>query len=471
MSSRPKVSVIIAASNNAEHIEECLDSVLSQDFQEFEVIAVDVNSTDGTKEILAETAGEDERVIFLADSMGSIGHAKNMALDRVRTPYVLFVEPEDYLYQDALEYLVKELEENPDTDLYACDTQCFGDDSFGRTNEDIRKVIAEANENDDRTQEMESRVMRSWMFDDIAMYRTSFLNNNNIRHYDEPGWGEQDTAFRFLTMMMGRLSLSVSIQYGRRAETGKRRITEPGTVADVCDEFRFLRKKLKEDQNLWWKSRLVFWQAYYDRNMLLYEKLSDNLRSKLSKRMQADIKDAIYHKEYSREHFDVTVREEMEILLHSVEEFDRYQTDKLLKREKERDEALIREKRLTEIFTAPQADETERLSRENRNRLKELRRKNRLDRKWLLDEMTRDLAPLRMLMGITPYEMGNILGVSENTYKSIETGKKEITWDQYMALLFVFKYNDRTATVADTLGLYPEPLKDRMRKGIIYGYG
>ena len=212
-------------------------------------------------------------------------------------------------------------------------------------------------------------------------------------------------------------------------------------------------------------------EAYYDRNILLYEHLSDELRTNLTKRMQADIKDAIYRKEFSKEHFDIRVRGEMELLLKSTSEFDRYQQRKIMEREKARDEALKREDRLTEIFVSPEESEIERLSKESAERMEELRRKNRLDRKWLLEEMTRDLAPLRMLLGLTPLEMGNILGVSESIYKSIEAGKREVTWDQYMALLFVFRYNDRTAPVTDTLGLYPEPLKKRMKKGIIYGYG
>ena len=469
--SSPKASVILATHNSIAHLSECLDSILSQKYQDIEVIAVDVGSTDGTKEYLADKTRDEDRIIYLADSMGSMGHAKNMALDRARGSYILIVEPEDYLYRDSLEYMCGELDDNPDNDMFSCETDACGDDSFGRTIKDRDHSIGTANRRDNRNQEMNSRVMRNWIFDHITMYRSSFLRDRGIRHYEEPGYGRQDIAFRFLTMVTGVPALSLVTQYERRMDVEKERITEATAFMDICNEFRFLKEKLCEDQKLWWQMRLVFWQAYYDRNMLLYEHLSDELRANLSKRMQADIKDAIFRKEYSKDHFDIRVREEMELLLKSASEFDRYQQRKIMEREKARDEALKREDRLTEIFVSPEESEIERLSRESEERMEELRRKNRLDRKWLLEEMTRDLAPLRLLLGLTPLEMGNILGVSESIYKSIEAGKREVTWDQYMALLFIFRYNDRTAPVTDTLGLYPEPLKKRMKKGIIYGYG
>lgn len=469
MGNKPKVSVIIATHNSVDDIGNCIDSVWSREFSDVEVIAVDVNSTDGTKDLLAEFSARDEQVKFLVDSMGSMGHAKNLGLDHARAPYVIFVEPEDELHRNALEYMSLKLDEYPEDDMFTCETECFGDDSYGRTNRDRKQIIADSNTNDNRRLETDNRLMRSWIFDGITMYRTDFLRDNGISHYEVPGYGKQNDAFQFLALVKGVPSLSVEVLYERRMDVMGHRITDAGTVTDVCDEFRFLEERLKEDRNLWWKYRLVFWQAYYDRNMLHYERLSDNLRSRLSKRMQADIKNAIYHKEYSADHFDIAVRDEMELLLKSTDDFDRYQADRLRKREQERTQALAKEERLSELFH--EETEIERISRETAEHMKQMQRENRLDKKWLKDEMARDMAPLRMLLGLSAEEMSNILGVSGATYKNLEAGKKEVSWDQYMALLFVFRFNDRMAPVTDTLGLYPEPLQKRIKKGIIFNYG
>ena len=189
------------------------------------------------------------------------------------------------------------------------------------------------------------------------------------------------------------------------------------------------------------------------------------------KRLQADIKEAIIKKEFSRDHFDIRVRDEMELLMKSANEFDRFQAKKIIEREKARDKAVRIDDRLAEIIVSEEEDELERLSRESAEKAEKLRKDNRLNREWLMDEMSRDMASLRLLLGITADDMGNLLGVSGNTYKNLESGKKEISWDQYMALLFVFRYNDRTSPVTDTLGLFPEPLKVRMKKGTNSIYG
>ena len=76
MTDRPKISVIITTQNSKENIGLYIDTVLDQSLKDIEVIIVDVLSTDGTKEYISRLSKEDERVVFLADSMGSKGHAK-----------------------------------------------------------------------------------------------------------------------------------------------------------------------------------------------------------------------------------------------------------------------------------------------------------------------------------------------------------------------------------------------------------
>jgi len=329
----PKVSVIIATSDNAAHIEECMNSVLSQSLKEIEVIVIDVCSRDGTKRILRDYAAADSRVKFMADSFMSLGHAKNIAMDHAVSPYIIFLEPDDILYEDMLLEQSRRLDENPENDLCSYETDSLGSDSFGRTHRDKHRRMISANIRDKRKQETDSRLIRSFMFDNITMYRASFLRDSNIRHYELPGYGSQDTAFKFLSMSKGKIFVSAEIKCLRYLNKDKHCITDAKAVTDICNEFKYLKEILVTDRTLFQNMRLVFWQAYYDRNMLLYEKLSGKLRCRLSKQMQADINRAIMNKEYNREHFDISVRDEMELLLMSADEFDRFQADKIKIRE------------------------------------------------------------------------------------------------------------------------------------------
>ena len=471
MDCRPKVSVIIATHNNVETIENCIDSLFSKRFAEIEVIVVDVNSTDGTKDLLLKMAAEDARITFLADSKGSLGHARNTGMDHARAPYIIFADPEGYFHNDGIEFLCLHLDKASHADMFICETNTIGPDAYGRSSEDRRNEIGDANIRDNRQQEIDSRIFRSWVFDYITIYRLAYLVNNEIRYYEEPGYGRQDTAFRFLSIAKGIPAISVDAKFNKELNVLKQRITDSGAAMDVCAEFRFLRQRLHEDQKLWWKMRLIYWQAYYDRNMQLYEKLSDDLRASLSKKMQADLKDAINKKEYSRDHFDIRVRDEMELLIKSTVEFDRYQAKKISEREKRRDAEIGIENRLTEIIASEEEAEFEKWSQEVEKKSRERIKKSRLDRAWLMDEMVKDMVSLRILIGLSAAEMATIIGISESAYKSIEAGKKELSWDQYLALLFVFQYNEKTASVVDVLGLYPEQVKDRIRKGIVGYHG
>ena len=88
-----------------------------------------------------------------------------------------------------------------------------------------------------------------------------------------------------------------------------------------------------------------------------------------------------------------------------------------------------------------------------------------IDVEWLTEELGKDLAPLRMLIGVSVDEAADILGVSSGLYRQLENGRREISWDQYMSLLFIYHYNLRTSDIVDSLGLYPDSLREKIRIG------
>lgn len=472
MSDRPIITVIFTTSNCIDSIARCIDTVLDQSLWEIEVIIVDVLSTDGTKEYIENLAKDDDRVVFLADSMGSMGHAKNMALNYARAPYVIFLEQGDYLKKDALEILYHSMEEEPDSNVTVFETDSFGNDSFGRTNKEIKDRINEANRTDRRKFDRESRLFRWFAFQCNAIYRTDFVRDNKIFHYDRPGVGSQDIAFRYLTLACRPFGINAMCLCSHELDEHMdpdgqiELISDAKAISDVCNEYRYLKQELKKDKNLWNKNRHTFWNSYFAGNLEYYRRLRANLRPALSQRMQSDIAQAIKNREFSEEHFEVMFIDELKLLLKSTTDFDRIEKDKEMKRNKERLERYSKEKNMEQIPDAVVDAEIEGHPTDDSTQTMQ----SHLDKKWLLEEMSKDLMPLRILLGFSVEEMGSILDISASTYKSFETGKRDISWEMYMALLFVFCSNERTASVVDSLGLYPNPLKLRMRKGLGVGY-
>lgn len=101
-----KVSVVVPVYNPGAHIEECVASLLRQSLppDEYEVIFVDDGSTDGTGERLDELAAADPRVrVFHQENSGWSGRPRNVGIAAARGTYVMFVDNDDHLGDEALE--------------------------------------------------------------------------------------------------------------------------------------------------------------------------------------------------------------------------------------------------------------------------------------------------------------------------------------------------------------------------------
>ena len=72
-----------------------------------------------------------------------------------------------------------------------------------------------------------------------------------------------------------------------------------------------------------------------------------------------------------------------------------------------------------------------------------------------IEILVENLAALRARIGITQEELANIIGVSRQTYYSLETRKREMTWPVFLALIFVFDSVKETSEMIRELRIYP----------------
>lgn len=106
------ISVIIPVYNIASYLPQCVDSVLSQDYRELEVILVDDGSTDGSGEICDRYAALDSRVQVIHQHNSGAAAAKNAGLRRASGKYLNFVDSDDYLEPDVFGYMLEVLKRN-----------------------------------------------------------------------------------------------------------------------------------------------------------------------------------------------------------------------------------------------------------------------------------------------------------------------------------------------------------------------
>lgn len=101
----PKISVIIPVYNAEKYLRNCLDSLLKQSFQDFEVIIVNDGSTDGSACICDEYKNKDKRIIVIHQNNEGVSNARNTAIREVNGEWLFFLDADDELFQDSLENL------------------------------------------------------------------------------------------------------------------------------------------------------------------------------------------------------------------------------------------------------------------------------------------------------------------------------------------------------------------------------
>lgn len=108
---KPKLSVVIPVYNVKEYLAECLDSILGQDFEDFEVILVDNKSTDGSYELCEEYARENPGKVWVyqCEKWGAAA-VRNYGAERARGKYLWFIDSDDYIEQGAMRKLVETAE-------------------------------------------------------------------------------------------------------------------------------------------------------------------------------------------------------------------------------------------------------------------------------------------------------------------------------------------------------------------------
>ena len=101
----PLISVIMPAYNVEKYIEKTLKNVLGQTFADFEIVLINDGSTDRTQEICERIAAGDNRIRLINKKNGGVSDARNCGLDHMRGKYMTFVDSDDLMANDYLEYL------------------------------------------------------------------------------------------------------------------------------------------------------------------------------------------------------------------------------------------------------------------------------------------------------------------------------------------------------------------------------
>jgi glycosyltransferase involved in cell wall biosynthesis len=110
---KPSVSVIITTYNRREFVKEAIESVLKQDFLDYEIIVVDDGSTDGTKEVLQKY----NNVHFFYQENQGVSRARNQGLKLAQGEFISFLDSDDLWLPNKLFVQITVMGKNPEISI------------------------------------------------------------------------------------------------------------------------------------------------------------------------------------------------------------------------------------------------------------------------------------------------------------------------------------------------------------------
>lgn len=174
------ITVIIPVYNASRFLAECLDSVLAQSYQCWELIAVNDGSKDDSLDILRDYANKDSRIKMIDKQNEGVSVARNTALAEAKGEYIFFADADDLLYPDALQLLMETMEQF-DVTLVKADFRAInsaGCEAFVNKRKVIRRQYAGHPMLADR---FAKKVVMGEYFLWTCLFRRDIIEKNNIR--------------------------------------------------------------------------------------------------------------------------------------------------------------------------------------------------------------------------------------------------------------------------------------------------
>lgn len=287
MSSHPAVSILVPVYNVERYLAECLDSIVGQTLSDIEVICINDGSTDSSRSILQEYQEKDARIKIIDKPNSGYGASMNRGLKAAHGEYIGIVESDDCIEPNAMQVLY-EGAKSADADISRANYWLYW------SRPEVRNEIVEI-----IPPEKDGAVIKpkdeQWIFYQppsiwSAIYRRSFLLDNDVSFLETPGASYQDTGFAFKAIASSnKMVLSTMPVLHYRQDNESSSINSKGKAYCVCDEYaemsRYVEKHFN-DRSL----RLLLQRMKYNTYIWNYERLNGELKLEFIRHMSKEFK-------------------------------------------------------------------------------------------------------------------------------------------------------------------------------------
>lgn len=202
----PKISIIIPIYNVEKYLNECIESVINQTFEDIEILCVNDGSKDKSLSIIEEYAQKDNRVVVIDKENGGYASAINKGLELAQGEFIGIVESDDYCAPQMYEKLFDKIS-GTDAD-YVIGDYYFLSERKVKISAYSAGLIAD--ENGYFNLETNPRLLDKSAYPWKALYRKSFLDENNIRMLQDGKGAYEDQPWNMTCLVKAKKIMSVA---------------------------------------------------------------------------------------------------------------------------------------------------------------------------------------------------------------------------------------------------------------------
>ena len=202
----PKISVIVPVYNGEKYIEACLESVIAQSLDGWEVIFVNDGSTDASERIMKKYADSyNHFIIYVEQENRGLSEARNTGLQYAHGKYIAFLDADDLLPKEALLHLYRKAEETS-ADMVAGNVVTFGErKASGDFSQRNRETAFTVSGETFLTEAITNRHYVPMVYN--YLYRSSFIERHKLRF--EPGILHEDELWTPIALTIAKRVASI----------------------------------------------------------------------------------------------------------------------------------------------------------------------------------------------------------------------------------------------------------------------
>ena len=223
------VSVVIPVYNSEKFLEECLDSILAQTYQNIEIIAVDDGSTDSSPDILERYS---DKINIISQKNQGLASALNLGISKMKGDWFKWFSPDDVMYSNTIEILINEAKNPPSTILYS---------NWNIIDEtgNILREFHESNYNELSEYDFNVRLLDGQQINvNTTLIPAIFLKKYGIRELDEPVAIDYDFFLRSALLHGARFHLIPQPLVKYRIHTGQLSHKNISKTLDYIQEIK-----------------------------------------------------------------------------------------------------------------------------------------------------------------------------------------------------------------------------------------